>query len=178
MPDSAASPDLTHSSISSTLNTRSDTLKPRSRASVSSESRVTPCRKVVSRLRVRISPFADQQEIGGAGLLHLAARTEQHLIDLILRARPQRGAHRRRIIAAGLHHAHLRGRARVLVIHQDAQRLHAAGEIIPDRACEHEQQRLVRRRRRGADIRRGAEQDRPQIQRARRLRHRRRGSAR
>ena len=40
--------------ISATSNTRSSTLKPRSRAMVSSESRVTPCRNVVSRLRVRM----------------------------------------------------------------------------------------------------------------------------
>ena len=116
--------------------------------------------------------LADQHEVGGARLLHLPARAEQHLIDLIFRARAQGGTQGRGVIAARLDHAHLRGRARVLIIDQNAQRLHAAGKVIPHRACQHHQQGVRRGGRRRADIRGGAEQNGPQIQRARRLRHR------
>ena len=117
-------------------------------------------------------PIANQQEIGRSGFLNLAARTEQHLIRLILGASGQGGAHRRGVIAARLDHAHLRRRARVLVVDEDAQRLHPAREVIPHRARQHQEHRLGRRRRGRADVRGGAEQDRPQIKRARCFRHR------
>ena len=96
---------------------------------------------------------ADQQKIGGTGLLHLAVRAKQHLVDLDTLARALNvGPERRGIVAAGLDHAHLRGRTRVLIVDQDAQRLHAAGKIIPNRARKHHQHGLVGRRRRRADV--------------------------
>ena len=84
VPQRAASPSLTQSSISSTSNRRSSTLKPMARVIVVSDLRVTPCRKVESRLRVRILTVADQQEVRGAGLLHRAARAEKDLVGLVL----------------------------------------------------------------------------------------------
>ncbi len=58
----AASPSLTHCNISDTSKMRSSTPKPMSRAMVSSESRVTPCRKVESRLRVRMRPSRNSRK--------------------------------------------------------------------------------------------------------------------
>ena len=74
--------------------------------------------------------------------MNLSARAEQYLVDLIFLARRERRTHRRGVIAAGLDHAHLRGRARVLVIDQNAQRFHTARKIIPNRARKDQQQRI------------------------------------
>jgi hypothetical protein len=110
-----------------------------------------------------------KKKIRSPGLLYLAARAEQHLIDLMLGARGQRRPQRRGVIAAGFHHAHLRRRARVDVVDQDAQRLHAACKVIPYRTCEHEQSRLGARRRCRADVRRRTDEQRPKIKRTRRF---------
>ena len=80
-------------------------------------------------------------------------------------------AQRRGVVATGLDASGLRSRAGVLIFHVDAQGLHAAREIVPDRACKHDQLRLVGRGRGCADIRRGAEQQGPHVQGARGLRN-------
>ncbi len=115
--------------------------------------------------------LADQQEVGRAGLLHRAARAEQHLVHLVLVACLERRAHGRGVVSAGLDHAEVIGRAVLLILDVDAQRLHAAREVIPHRAREHDQRRLVRGRGGRADIGHGPVEHRPQVQRARRLRH-------
>src|SRR5579883_918959 len=83
--------------------------------------------------------IADQQEVGGSCFLHGPAGAEQHLVGLVSAPRLQSGAERSGVVAARLHLARLRGRARIDILDVDAQRLHAAGEVIPYRAGEHDE---------------------------------------
>ncbi len=116
--------------------------------------------------------FAYQHKVRGARLLHLSAGTEQHLIDLVFGPGAQRGAQGGGVISAGLDHAHLRCRTRVFIVDQNAQRLHAAGKIIPHWTCEHDQRRFCRGRRGRTDVRSRTKQDGPEVQGARSFRHR------
>ena len=113
---------------------------------------------------------AQQDEVGGARLLHFAARAEEHLVDAVLAARGEGRAHRCSVVAAGLHATEVRRATLRLLFDQYFERLHAAREVIPHRAREHHEAGLVRGLRGGADVGHGAEEQRPQVQRPRRLR--------
>ena len=116
-------------------------------------------------------PVADQQEVGGTGLLDLALGAKQHLIGLMLRPRIHDRRQCRGVVAAGFHHAHVLRRAGVLIVDQNAQRLLAALKVIPHRAGEHHQHRLGSRRRGAAEIGRRAKNNGTQVERAGRVRH-------
>jgi len=75
----------------------------------------------------------DQQKVGGAGLLYIAVRTEQYLVDAVLLFGVQRRAECGSVITAGLGAAKLFGRAGLLVLDQQFQCRGAAGKIITDR---------------------------------------------
>ncbi len=76
---------------------------------------------------------ADQQEVRGAGLLYIAVRAEQHLVDTVFFLRGQRRPERRRIVAAGLGAAELLGGSREGVGDEQLERPGTAGEVIADR---------------------------------------------
>ena len=76
---------------------------------------------------------ADEKEVGRTGLLHVAIRAEQHLVDAVFFFCVQRRTERRRVVAPGLGAPELLGGPRKGIGDEQLQRPGAAGEIVADR---------------------------------------------